>query len=275
MPTVAPGEGSAAVSALWARETVEDLELRRAAGEASSDLDAEVERLGLDFQISTRLTSWVAVSNRRTVDPSAPTRSTTMPHALPYGTSVEGFGLRAAAMPASTFTSIAGMPAPAPAGPPMAPAKAKRAVGTRSRLFERAQAQQEKAAAPRPAPADRQKGARPSFVADDDAGTFDLEAEIQAFEPAPLRVTGTWSRVGERWVIELAAPTHGFAWAPPPTVEVRLADGTTRILALEPGTTAAGSIGSGATIRLVVAAVADRTPIEVAIGDDLVVELHA
>ena len=43
----------------------------------------------------------------------------------------------------------------------------------------------------------------------------------------------------------------------------------------EPGTTAAGSIAAGATIRLVVAALVDRTPTEVAIGDDLFVELHA
>lgn len=89
---VAAGEGNAAVVALYGREAVEDLELARAAGLPESDKD--VEQIGLDFQIATRMTSWVAVSEEPIVDPTQPTRRERIPHALPYGTSVEGLGLR-------------------------------------------------------------------------------------------------------------------------------------------------------------------------------------
>jgi Ca-activated chloride channel homolog len=89
-----PAKGSAAVVTLYGREAVEDLELRAACGEAA--VDAEIERLGLAFQIATRLTSWVAVSEEPAVDPTQPSRRERMPHALPAGLSVEGLGLRGA-----------------------------------------------------------------------------------------------------------------------------------------------------------------------------------
>lgn len=91
---VSAGEGSPAVRALFAREAVEDLELDAAIDGQSQARDAEIERLGLEFQISTRLTSWVAISAQQTVDPRAPRRHETMPHELAYGLSAEGFGLR-------------------------------------------------------------------------------------------------------------------------------------------------------------------------------------
>jgi Ca-activated chloride channel family protein len=90
----AAGKGRAAVVSLYGREAVEDLELSRAAGLPVADGD--VERIGLDFQIATRLTSWVAVSEEPTVDPRQPVRRERMPHALPHGMSIEGLGLRAA-----------------------------------------------------------------------------------------------------------------------------------------------------------------------------------
>ena len=71
----AHGEGSAAVATLFAREVVEDLELNVAIGRNKAELDPQIERLGIDFQISTRLTSWVAVSaahHRRPARPEAP-----------------------------------------------------------------------------------------------------------------------------------------------------------------------------------------------------------
>jgi hypothetical protein len=88
------GEGRAAVVSLYGREAVEDLELSRAAGLPVDD--RAVERIGLDFQIATRLTSWVAVSEEPAVDPRRPARRERMPHALPHGLSIEGLGLRAA-----------------------------------------------------------------------------------------------------------------------------------------------------------------------------------
>jgi Ca-activated chloride channel homolog len=102
---VAAGDGNAAVVALYGREAAEDLELARAAGLPESDQD--VERIGLDFQIATRLTSWVAVSEEPAVDPRQPTRRERIPHALPYGTSIEGLGLRGPAS-SNAFTVTMG-----------------------------------------------------------------------------------------------------------------------------------------------------------------------
>ena len=93
------GTGSAAVASLFAREAVEILELELAAGGDREEIDPGIEKLGLDFQISTRRTSWVAVSEEPTVDPRAPFRRERMPQALPYGMSVEGLGLRREPIP--------------------------------------------------------------------------------------------------------------------------------------------------------------------------------
>jgi Ca-activated chloride channel family protein len=89
------GEGSPAIATLYAREAVEDLEVELAAGGDARGIDHRITSLGLDFQISTRLTSWVAVSRSATVDPRAPKRHQNVPQELPYGMSAEGLGLRA------------------------------------------------------------------------------------------------------------------------------------------------------------------------------------
>ena len=87
------GTGNPAVIALYGREAVEDLELDLAAGGRNATIDRAVERIGLDFRISTRMTSWVAVSEEKTVDPGQPTRVERIPQELPYGMSAEGLGL--------------------------------------------------------------------------------------------------------------------------------------------------------------------------------------
>ncbi|EDM78045.1 von Willebrand factor, type A [Plesiocystis pacifica SIR-1] len=91
VPAVAAGEGSAALVKGFARAKVEALEVEAACG---AERDADIERIGVGFQISTRRTSWLAVSEEATVDPSRPTRRETMPHQLPAGMSVAGLGLR-------------------------------------------------------------------------------------------------------------------------------------------------------------------------------------
>ncbi len=120
------GEGSQATATLYARELVEDLELSVATGGNKTELDARIERCGIDFQISTRMTSWVAVSARQMVDPRAPRRNETMPQALAYGLSAEGVGLRQANAPAPvTLSRMMAAPAAGPAGRPGAPMGAK------------------------------------------------------------------------------------------------------------------------------------------------------
>jgi Ca-activated chloride channel family protein len=94
VPAVEVSSGSPTAAALFAREAVEALEMRGAAGEPRRAIDAEIEKVGLDFQIATRLTAWVAVSEEPTVDPREPIRRERMPQALPHGLSVEGLGLR-------------------------------------------------------------------------------------------------------------------------------------------------------------------------------------
>src|SRR6266542_6332570 len=111
VPAVAPGQASAAVVSLYGREAVEDLEMRRAAG-TQADADHAIERIGLDFQIATRLTSWVAVSEEPAVDPTQPARRERIPHALPAGLSAEALGLRSAILgrPRSMLRMALGQP---------------------------------------------------------------------------------------------------------------------------------------------------------------------
>ncbi|MCX4240452.1 VIT domain-containing protein [Paraliomyxa miuraensis] len=140
VPATEPGEGSPGVVARFGREKVEDLELLRAAGGDTRELDRRIEALGLDFQIATRQTSWIAVTKEAMVDPNAPTRNEAVPQELPYGMSVEGLGLRGAggmtqgyaiAAPMSAMPSAGAMPmgpgAGAGAGAPKGAARPGRA----------------------------------------------------------------------------------------------------------------------------------------------------
>lgn len=125
------GEGSGAVAKLFAREAVEDLEVELAAGGDQRAIDQRITTLGLDFQISTRLTSWVAVSPEATVDPRAPKRKANVAQELPYGMSAEGLGLRApAAGVAPAYRRVksarmSGLPVPPPSAAAPAPSMKK------------------------------------------------------------------------------------------------------------------------------------------------------
>lgn len=119
VPALALGEGAQGVAALYGRNRVDDLELRISAGEPSGALDGEIERVGVRFGIATRRTSWVAVSDAVTVDPTAARREVEQPHEVPYGASIEGFGLRAAA------PAFGGMAPPPPAMRPPAPSQSR------------------------------------------------------------------------------------------------------------------------------------------------------
>jgi Ca-activated chloride channel family protein len=92
VPACAAGAGNQAIVGLFGREHVADLEAR---GFAGASTDADIERTGLRFQIATRLTSWIAIDEARTV--TGPARHESVPQALPYGTTAAAFGLRAQA----------------------------------------------------------------------------------------------------------------------------------------------------------------------------------
>ncbi len=96
IPALRAGEGPRAVAALFAREKVEDLETALAAGANQAETDRTIEATGVEFQIATRLTSWVAVSRSITVAPGTPLKTVEQPHELPHGVSAAGLGLRPA-----------------------------------------------------------------------------------------------------------------------------------------------------------------------------------
>jgi Ca-activated chloride channel family protein len=95
VPELERGQGSVALAKLFGREKVEDLETALTAGGDTRELEEAVRETGLEFQIATRLTSWIAVSERITVDPDATKVAVDQPHELPHGVSAEGLGLRA------------------------------------------------------------------------------------------------------------------------------------------------------------------------------------
>ena len=101
VPATSPEEGAEAIPALWARETIEDLELDLACGGERKDIDRRIEQIALQHSVSSRLTSWVAIAEEPSVDPREPVRIERIPQALPYGMSAEGLGLSspAGAMP--------------------------------------------------------------------------------------------------------------------------------------------------------------------------------
>lgn len=111
VPPTAPDSGTQAAVQLYGRMRVADLEVDRDAGDGRG-VDPEIEATGLRYQIATRMTSWIAQTTERTVDPTAPTRAEVMPHLVPAGMSAEGVGLR---MPtrAQSMKTMTGMAPPA------------------------------------------------------------------------------------------------------------------------------------------------------------------
>lgn len=267
------GEGSPAVTTLYARELVEDCELGIAVGGHKVELDRLIERLGLDFQLSTRLTSWVAVSSKQTVDPRAPRRHEAMPQALPFGMSVEGAGLRQSAAPmrgggaatvepftlerrrSATTGAWAAVPAAkseaaeethvlAPAVdevPPAAPAKRGLSLS------------QPGSPPPPPAPPRKKesllelarRALRPSAPRQEAQPTLPVE-------PSPARrVHGKVRRSGKRLIIELDV-TSVLRWAPAGEARLELSDGRIiKVPVVSELSTAAGLIDLGLTVTLV------------------------
>ena len=222
VPPTAPGAGDPAVVTLLGREQVEDLELAAAQG---ADQDDAIEALGLRYQIATRRTSWVAVSQQTTVDATAPTRAVRVPQALPHGMSVAALGLRAAAPPVDfAGATLLARAAPLPpttlamrafmddAPSPTLQRKLRRKPPGRLRRLREALVD---ALPPAPA-AEEDTGSFPSVATGNKRGEHRPERRLAA------RIVVT--KAG-RLVLEIAVPAAGLTWALPATVTVRLADG--------------------------------------------------
>jgi Ca-activated chloride channel family protein len=246
VPEVSEGEGKRAVSALYGREAVEDCEMLIAGGAARGELDPVIERLGLELQIATRLTSWVAVSEEATVDATAPVRRERMPHELPHGMSMEGLGLRAAsAMPG--FRTVT------------------RGIADSSDFFDLGETfQANESRMPRGA-----RGRRPRGLP--------VPAEsVPASERARRRLRGRRLVAKGRKLVLLVEVTGELAWRAEGEVEIVLKDGRRLRASVDPAaTTRAGTIADGLVVRLSLdlpdEVAADVVAVE--LGEDLVIEV--
>lgn len=236
---VAPGEGNPALLARLGRERAEELELRAAQGES---VDRELERVGLDWRISTRLTSWVAVSEQITVDPTLPGRRERLPQALPHGLSVEGLGLRglggsvmpmACAAPPPSF-----MPAPSGGAPRPARPQASITVEELSRS-RRALAPQDKA---------KKESASPGSPASPPAERDDSAEVAHRYHDARIVLAK-----GERLVVEVDVTDLDVVWRQPGAqVPLRLSDGRRVVATLDAATsTKKGWLRKGEILRVV------------------------
>ena len=162
------GEGSPAIVSLFGREHVADLEMRWTIGREAAAIDRTIERVGVVFQIATRMTSWVAVDEVRAVDPASGSRRVVQPQELPHGTTLSSFGLagdapaesatmtRAGALKVNVLDALraygsapgGGPPPPAQAPPPRRAAGAPLQKKGSAPPSERALAKEEHAGAP-------------------------------------------------------------------------------------------------------------------------------
>jgi Ca-activated chloride channel family protein len=235
VPAMAPGGGSGAATALFGRERVEDLEMRRcAAGEDAEAIDREVERIGLAFQIATRLTSWVALDEAPSVDPTTPTRKVRVPQELPYGVSVEGLGLRTRmAPPTSTLVGLM-KSYPARAMTPARPGSPSEKHGVGGQTSGLAKRRREES----------------------NAEILDELAIGDGFvSPATEGGTALRGRVvkrtGRELIVEIDV-AEPMDWAPPDDVSVEGADGVHLHATIDHArSTAAARATAGQTIRLV------------------------
>jgi Ca-activated chloride channel homolog len=246
LPPCAHGHGNAALTALYGRETIEDLEMRRlAAGAHVDEVDAQIEKIGIDFQISSRLTSWVAIDSEVSVDPTRPTRRERVPQELPYGVSVAGLGLRSAAMahPLPPGSLGSNLPPPAPAMPVMRSnfamdGSAASGAGGAQRTRSMVSAPSAKTIAPAPSePAKMKKGFTRGGGGGEGGGGIELRGEA--------------TLLSDRELIVKVEVTAALAWTLPAEVTLVDIDGNLVTATILPArSTATGHVNAGETIRL-------------------------
>jgi Ca-activated chloride channel family protein len=248
VPPMQPGEGSQAVVALFGREAVEDLDVELAAGGDAGLVDPQVEAIGLRYQIATRLTSWVAIAEEPSVDPREPTKRVRIPHALPYGLSVEGLGLRSATVgTTATLFSAPMLSRTRSSGPPAG--AAPKVSYSYARGLARAPE------APR----------APRDGVDDGDGGHLLPNETRSRSPlaggaATGQALGAARRLGTRLVahrkdqvvLEVAIRGGDLHWTPAAHALVLWSDGVVTRETLEPAlSTREGLVKDGDSLRLV------------------------
>jgi Ca-activated chloride channel family protein len=241
VPRAREASEAPAAATLFARERVEDLEMRRAAGEPGGALDREIEALGLGFRIATRKTSWVAVSERANVDPAEPLRRVNQPQGLPHGLSAEGLGLRPAA----------GMP-PGPVAGPMRLMMAGGAA--RSRMAPFAPSSPAPTAPPPPpraparaaSPWERLKGWL-GGGADEEPPVAGVMEELER----EITLEGRVLMTKPEYIVIVVTLGEPLEWERPDHVFVELDDGTRVELQVDPArTTGSASITAGQSLRL-------------------------
>ncbi|MFO0668867.1 MAG: hypothetical protein U0235_04445 [Polyangiaceae bacterium] len=267
------------------------------------NVDAALETLGLTHGIATRMTSWIAITEEKTVDETSPFRTERMPHELPYGSSADGFALRPVNMPppapsAMSYGSAGPMPggmgalggggAPTGAPPPM----------------------RARAGAPLPPPAAAPMPARPSLdmskskkeAADDSDAREEKEDSVRTMvRDVPAKPRSILQRIldplmgrSDQPSEKAAAPKGGasrrlrgrivvkrdkeivivftvdapFAWTTQESGTVTLASGETREVILRAQPTA-GALPAGVSVRLTleVEGTLDADAVSLVLGD--------
>ena len=229
----APGDGQQGLGRLWARERVEDLELRVAAGAERGPLDARIEELGLQFGIATRRTSFVAIASRSGVDPREPVRSAEVPQELAAGLHAEALGLRAP-LPMAAPVSLS---APAPAG-----------------MAEAAE-EFEDAALPSPAAAPRLQRRRSLFggLGKRSKAAGGAAQPRKAGGRTPLECAARLVLCDEECLVLEFEPPADAAWQATRFAQLRLDDGSELRVALDrKRSTRSGRVAAGSTVRVVV-----------------------
>jgi Ca-activated chloride channel family protein len=247
-----PAPRAGALSALYAREQVEALELERTIAEDGASVDRQVELLGVGFQISTRLTSWVAVSDEATVDPREPTRHEVMPQALPHGTSVAGLGLRACA-PAPLAGAMASA-LDSRVLHALAPEEAEGLSDTVYALADMSPPVKSWAVDPVPSPPADRSRAKTVHGPPTPPRTPKKEAATPPASPAPRTLRARLVlRRGRTLTFELVAPAGGLDWDAGATARVLTALDLVAATVDAATTTAPGHLAAGTVARLTVA----------------------
>ncbi len=249
VPPTAPGEGSDAITALYGREAIEDLELDRATGADPGEIDRVIERIGLTFGLATRLTSWVAISEEPTVDPRQPLRVERMPQELPHGLSAEGLGLRQGHEFHLSGSMHAGLiMGPAHRAVFARDARPVRAVGILGRAKD----------------ALLKRGSAEPPVLEQELIVTDRQHRI--------RVSGRWLSgfPDGVQVLEVDTKDRAIDWQPVARVRLRLRSGRIVDCAVDPRlTTAAARLGPGMAFRIALQLAADARETVAAIEVDL------